>query len=197
MTRCSWCSDDPLYVKYHDEEWGVPSRDDRHLFEKLILEGAQAGLSWITILRMREAYRKAFHAFDAERMARYGEDDVRRLLADPGIVRNEKKIRAAIQNARACLALREKEGGFAPFLWSFVEGNPIQNKFRSLSEMPASTPLSERISKELKRRGFGFVGPTTMYALMQSVGLVNDHLVSCFRHRQVARLGSILQGGSP
>ena len=128
MTRCSWCSDDPLYVKYHDEEWGVPSRDDRHLFEKLILEGAQAGLSWITILRMREAYRKAFHAFDAERMARYGEDDVRRLLADPGIVRNEKKIRAAIQNARACLALREKEGGFAPFLWSFVEGNPIQNK---------------------------------------------------------------------
>ena len=186
--RCPWCGEDPLYVAYHDGEWGVPSRDDRHLFEKIVLEGAQAGLSWITILRKREAYRRAFRNFDPERVARFSEADVRRLLANPGIVRNEKKIRAAIRNARAFLAVQESAGGFAPFYWGFVGGRPSVNRRRSLAEIPASTPLSEAVSSEMKRRGFVFVGPVTTYATMQSVGLVNDHLVSCFRHAEVTRL---------
>jgi DNA-3-methyladenine glycosylase I len=186
--RCPWCGADPLYTAYHDEEWGVPSLDDRHLFEKIVLEGAQAGLSWITILRKREAYRRAFRNFEPERVARFSEDDVRRLMGDAGIVRNEMKIRGAIHNAKAFLGILEEEESFAAFYWGFVDGRPIQNRFRKLGELPPSTPLSERISKEMKRRGFTFVGPVTTYATMQSVGLVNDHLVSCFRHEEVARL---------
>ena len=188
ITRCPWCGEDPLYVAYHDVEWGVPSRDDRHLFEKIVLEGAQSGLSWITILRKREAYRRAFHSFDPEMVARYGEADVRRLLSNAGIVRNEKKIRAAIKNACAFLGVVEREGSFADFYWGFVGGEPIVNQFKELSKLPASTPLSEKLSKEMKRRGFTFVGPVTTYATMQSVGLVNDHLVSCFRHGEIARM---------
>lgn len=193
--RCPWCGSDPLYVAYHDEEWGVPSFDDRHLFEKLVLEGAQSGLSWITILRKREAYRRAFRAFDPERVARFTEADVRRLLGDAGIVRNERKILSAVQNARAFLEVQAMEGSFASFYWGFVEGRPVQHRFRRLSQLPASTPLSEKLSKEMKRRGFTFVGPVTTYATMQSVGLVNDHLVSCFRHAEVARLGDGSKGG--
>jgi DNA-3-methyladenine glycosylase I len=196
IVRCPWCGSDPLYVAYHDEEWGVPSRDDRHLFEKIVLEGAQAGLSWITILRKREAYQRAFGNFDPERVARFTEADVQRLLGDAGIVRNEKKIRAAIHNAKAFLEVQAREGSFASFYWGFVDGKPIQNRFRTLSQLPASTPLSEAISKEMKRRGFTFVGPVTTYATMQSVGLVNDHLASCFRHAEVARLGGGSSGGA-
>lgn len=194
--RCPWCGADPLYVAYHDEEWGVPSKDERHLFEKVILEGAQAGLSWITILRKREAYRRAFRRFEPEKVARFTEAYVRRLLGNPGIIRNEMKIRSAIRNARAFIEVQAKEGSFASFYWGFADGRPIQHRFRTLSQLPASTPLSEKISKELKRRGFTFVGPVTTYATMQSVGMVNDHLVSCFRHAEVERLGELLAGGS-
>jgi DNA-3-methyladenine glycosylase I len=193
--RCPWCGDDPLYVKYHDEEWGVPSHDDCHLFEKVVLEGAQAGLSWITILRKRDAYRNAFRSFDPEKVARFTEADVRRLLGDPGIVRNELKIRSAIRNAWAFLDVQDRAGSFATFYWGFVDGRPIQNRFRTLAQLPASTPLSEKISKEMKHRGFTFVGPVTTYATMQSVGLVNDHLVSCFRHAQISLFGKSFAGG--
>jgi DNA-3-methyladenine glycosylase I len=189
-TRCPWCGDDPLYVEYHDREWGVPARDDAHLFEMLVLEGAQAGLSWLTILRKRENYRRAFDGFDPERMARYGEARVRSLLADAGIVRNRLKIAAAVDNARAFLAVREAHGSFARLVWSFVDGAPRINAWRSLSELPASTPESDRMSRELKRLGFRFVGSTICYAFMQSVGLVNDHLVDCFRYRQCAAAGA-------
>ena len=188
--RCPWAGTDPLYVAYHDEEWGVPSRDDRHLFEMLVLEGAQAGLAWITILRKREGYRRAFAGFDPEEVARFSPRDVERLLADPGIVRNRLKVAAAIGNAAAFLRLREEEGGFAPWLWAFVDGRPLRNAFREMRELPARTPLAERISKELLRRGFRFVGPTIVYAFLQAVGVVNDHLVSCPRHRAVARLSA-------
>ena len=187
--RCPWCGDDPLYVAYHDREWGVPVRDDRTLFEFLILEGAQAGLSWLTILRKREAYREAFDGFDPARVAAMNGRAVRRLLADPGIVRNRLKIEAAIGNARAYLAVQEERGSFAAYIWSFVGDRPIQNAWTSLSRVPSTTPLAEAISRDLKQRGFRFVGPTIVYAHMQATGMVNDHLVGCFRHRQVAALG--------
>ena len=187
--RCPWCGDDPLYVAYHDREWGVPVRDDRALFEFLILEGAQAGLSWLTILRKREAYREAFEGFDPTRVAAMNGRAVRRLLADPGIVRNRLKIEAAIGNARAYLAVQEERGSFAAYIWSFVGDRPIQNAWTSLSRVPSTTPLAEAISRDLKQRGFRFVGPTIVYAHMQATGMVNDHLVGCFRHRQVAALG--------
>ena len=187
MDRCPWAGTDPLYVQYHDEEWGVPHADERRLFEKLILEGFQAGLSWITILRKREAFRRAFHTFDPERIVRYGEKDVARLMADAGIVRNKLKIEATIDNARAYLKLRDRTT-LAAFLWSQMENGPILNRFASMKELPAETVESKRISKALKAEGFRFVGPTTIYAYMQSVGLVNDHLITCPRHAAVCKL---------
>jgi DNA-3-methyladenine glycosylase I len=187
--RCPWCGDDPLYVAYHDREWGVPVRDDRTLFEFLILEGAQAGLSWLTILRKRDGYRLAFAGFDPKRVAGFGPADVERLLADPGIVRNKAKISAAIDNARAFLELVSRHGSFADWIWAFVDGRPIHNSFRTMAEVPASTPVSEAISRELKRLGFRFVGPTIIYAHMQATGMVNDHLVECFRHHELATTG--------
>ncbi|HTO55860.1 MAG TPA: DNA-3-methyladenine glycosylase I [Myxococcota bacterium] len=187
--RCPWAGKDPLYIPYHDEEWGVPSHDDRHLFEMLILEGAQAGLSWITILRKREHYRRAFDGFDPARVARYTEKRQAKLLADPGIVRNRQKVAAAVTNARLFLELAEEQGSFDRYLWSFVGGKPKQNRFRGLQEVPAHTPESDALSKDLAKRGFKFVGSTICYALMQAVGLVNDHLVSCPRHAPVKKLG--------
>jgi DNA-3-methyladenine glycosylase I len=187
LPRCGWVpANDPLYLAYHDEEWGVPSRDERHLFELLVLEGAQAGLSWATILRKREGYRRAFAGFAPERVARFGPRDVERLLADPGIVRNRLKVEAAIANARAALAVREEHGSLAAYLWSFVGGTPLVSRRRTLADVPAATPESEAMSADLKRRGFRFVGPTVCYAFMQAAGLVNDHLAGCFRHREVA-----------
>jgi DNA-3-methyladenine glycosylase I len=186
--RCGWCGTDPLYVAYHDEEWGVPERDPRALWEKLVLDGFQAGLAWITILRKREGFRAAFAGFDPEVIAGWGEADVARLLADPGIVRHRGKIEATIGNARAFLALEEREG-FAPFLWKHVEGRPVQNRFAALSEVPAETPVSRAMSKELSRAGFRFCGPTIVYAFMQATGMVNDHLVTCPRHGPVAGMG--------
>ncbi len=183
--RCAWVGDDPLYLAYHDEEWGVPVHDDRRLFEMLILEGAQAGLSWLTILRRREGYRRAFDGFDAERVARYGEKETAALLADPGIIRNRAKVAAAIANARAVLAVREELGSLDRLLWSFVGGAPRRNRRKIPTELPPETPESQAMSRELKRRGFAFVGPTICYAFMQACGLVNDHLTSCFRYRQV------------
>ena len=183
--RCPWAGTDPLYVAYHDEEWGVPSRDDRNLFEMLVLEGAQAGLSWITILRKREGYRKAFAGFDPAKVARFGPHDVERLMGDAGIVRNRLKIESAIGNARAFLALQAEEGSFSTCLWRYVDGKPVQGAFREMREVPAKTPLAERISKDLLKRGFRFVGPTIVYAYLQAVGVVNDHLVTCPRHREV------------
>jgi DNA-3-methyladenine glycosylase I len=176
-----------LYVRYHDREWGVPLHDDRKLFEFLVLEGAQAGLSWLTILRKREAYRKAFEGFDPARVARYGARDVRRLLADAGIVRNRMKIESAVANARAFLAVQRELGSFDRYIWGFVDGRPIVNRRRSLRQLPPRTALSDRISKDLKRRGFRFVGPTIVYAHMQATGMVNDHLVTCFRWAAVGR----------
>ncbi len=185
--RCPWAGTDPLYVAYHDEEWGVPSRDDRHLFEMLILEGAQAGLSWITVLRKREGYRRAFGGFDPEAVARFGPRDVERLLADPGIVRNRLKVESAIGNAKAFLAVQKEAGSFSAWLWAFVDGRPLRSAFREMREVPAKTPLAGRISKELLGRGFRFVGPTIVYAYMQAVGLVDDHLVTCPRRRSGRR----------
>lgn len=188
--RCTWCGKDPLYVGYHDREWGVPVwDDDRLLFEFLVLEGAQAGLSWITILRKRDAYRKAFAGFDPEKVARFNEKQVARLMADVGIVRNRLKIESAVKNARAFLAIQEEFGSFGRYQWRFVNGRPVQNRFRSMKEVPARTPSSDAMSKDLKQRGFSFVGSTIIYAHMQAVGMVNDHLVTCFRHRDVGRDG--------
>ena len=190
LRRCEWAGTDPLYVRYHDQEWGVPVRDDRLLFEYLLLEGAQAGLSWITVLRRREAYRRAFDGFDPERIARYDDGDVSRLLADPGIIRNRLKVHAFIGNARAFLEL----GGpheFSRLVWSFVGNETLQNRWRSLDQVPPETAGSRAMSSELKRRGFRFVGPTICYAFMQAVGLVNDHVVDCFRH------GALRPGGVP
>ena len=186
VIRCAWCGSDPLYLAYHDREWGVPNRDEVHLFEMLTLEGAQAGLSWITILRKREGYRRAFASFDPERIARFGEVDVARLLADPGIVRNRLKVESTIGNARALLALHDQGRTLAELVWGFVDGEPRQNVWSSLSEVPASTPESERMSRALKRLGFRFVGGTICYAFMQAVGMVNDHTTDCFRHRELA-----------
>jgi DNA-3-methyladenine glycosylase I len=187
IQRCAWVSDDPLYLAYHDHEWGVPVHDDRHLFEMLILEGAQAGLSWITILRKRENYRQAFDGFEAQRIARYDEGKVAALLADPGIVRNRRKIEATIQNARAFLTTQEEFGSFAAYIWQFVNGQPKQNKWRTLAEIPAQTAESTAMSRDLRRRGFNFVGPTICYAFMQATGMVNDHVVDCFRYNTIGQ----------
>lgn len=183
--RCPWAGDDPLYVAYHDEEWGVPVHDDRTLFEFLILEGAQAGLSWSTILNKREGYRQAFDNFDPQKIAAYDEAKIAALLQNPGIVRNRLKVRSAVQNAQAFLDVQEEFGSFDAYIWRFVDGRPIQNRWRELSQVPAETDVSRGMSKALKKRDFNFVGPTIMYAYMQAVGLVNDHLVSCFRHDEV------------
>jgi DNA-3-methyladenine glycosylase I len=188
-TRCPWPgAHQPLYIAYHDEEWGVPVHDDRTMFEFLILEGAQAGLSWFTILARREGYRRAYAGFDPERVARFGARDTRRLLADPGIIRNRMKVAASIRNACAFLAVQEEFGTFDAYVWRFVDGRPIQNRWTTIRQLPASTRESERLSLDLKRRGFHFVGPTIVYAHMQATGMVNDHLVSCFRHRHCTRL---------
>ena len=184
--RCPWGTGDPLNLAYHDLEWGVPMHDDRRLFELLNLEGAQAGLSWITILRKRDGYRLAFEGWDPERIAAYGPEEEARLLADPGIVRNGAKIRAVIGNARAFLAMADAPGAFDRYLWSFVGGKSVVNRWTSLSGVPAETDESRALSRDLKKRGFSFVGPTIVYAFMQSAGLVNDHLVSCFRHSELA-----------
>ena len=183
--RCPWCGSEPFYVEYHDQEWGVPLHDERALFEFLILEGAQAGLSWSTILKKRAGYRRAFDNFDAERIARYGEADVARLLADAGIVRNRLKIASTIINAQATLRIREEFGGLDAYFWRFVDGQPIQNAWTELGQLPARTELSDKISRDLKQRGFKFVGSTIVYAHMQATGMVNDHLVDCFRYREL------------
>ena len=186
--RCPWGTGDPLNLAYHDTEWGVPIHDDRHLFELLNLEGAQAGLSWITILRKRDGYRRAFDGWDPQRIASYGPDDEARLLADPGIVRNRAKVRAVIGNARAYLSMTGAPGDFDRYLWSFVDGSPILNRWTSLGDIPAETEASRSLSRDLKKRGFSFVGPTIVYAFMQSAGLVNDHLVTCFRYAECKAL---------
>ena len=185
IERCSWCGDDPLYVAYHDEEWGVPVYDDHTLFEFLILEGAQAGLSWSTILKKREGYRAAFDGFDPAIVARYDERKTAELLADAGIVRNRLKVASAVSNAQAFLAVQEERGSFSDYIWGFVDGAPIQNEWRALAEIPAKSPLAETISKDLKKRGFRFVGPTIVYAHMQATGMVNDHVVGCFRYPEI------------
>ena len=179
--RCWWCGDDPLYVRYHDREWGVPLHDDRRLFEMLTLEGAQAGLSWITILRKRERYREVFEDFEPARVARFAERDIERLLKDPGIVRNRLKVESAVRNARAVLAVQEEHGSLDAYLWSFVDGTPILNRPHRREDIPPSTPVSDAMSKALKKRGFNFVGSTICYAFMQAVGMVDDHLVGCRR----------------
>lgn len=190
LPRCPWCGDDPLYVRYHDEEWGVPVRDDRRLFEMLCLEGQQAGLSWITVLRKRAAYREAFHDFDPQRVAAMGEADIERCLQNSGLIRHRGKLQAIVDNARAVLELQREHGSVADWLWSQVQGRPLQNTWPSYRDAPASTELSTALSKQLKRRGFRFVGPTTIYAFLQAVGVVNDHEVGCFRHAELH-----LQGG--
>jgi DNA-3-methyladenine glycosylase I len=185
VERCAWCGTEPIYVDYHDHEWGVPEHDPQALWEKLVLDGFQAGLSWITILRKRAAFRAAFAGFDPETIARWGEADVARLLADPGIVRSRAKIEATIGNARAYLDIVGREG-FDRFLWRYVDGRSVQNNFREPADIPAATPLSERLSKDLKKAGFRFAGPTIVYAFMQAVGMVNDHVVTCHRHKDLA-----------
>jgi len=185
VKRCAWCGDDPLYVAYHDEEWGVPVHDDQTLFEFLILEGAQAGLAWITILKKREGYREAFDGFDPARVARFRPARLEKLLRNPGIVRNRLKVESAVQNAKTFLAVQDEHGSFDAYAWSFVGGKPRVNAWKSLAELPAKTPESDALSKDLKRRGFKFVGSTICYAFMQAVGMVNDHVVGCFRYRQV------------
>ncbi len=188
LTRCGWCGRDPLYMAYHDAEWGVPERDGRKLFEKFTLDAFQAGLSWLTILRKRENFRRAFAGFDPGVIARWGRRDVARLMADPGIVRNRRKIEAAISNARACLEMGGPEA-FSAFLWRYVDGEPLRNHPRSPADVPAETALSRRISGDLKRLGFRFCGPTIVYAFMQAAGLVDDHLTACHRHAPPARGG--------
>jgi DNA-3-methyladenine glycosylase I len=190
LLRCPWPREDPLYVAYHDEEWGVPEFDDRALYEKLILDGFQAGLSWITILRKRENFRRAFDGFDPEKIARYGDKKIAQLMADPGIVRNRAKIAGAVASARAYLELMDKGPGFSALLWDLVDGRPRQNRFRSVAQVPAETKQSKRMSAELVRRGFKFVGPTIVYAFMQATGMVNDHLIRCHRHAECAKLGN-------
>lgn len=189
IERCNWCGNDPLYVAYHDTEWGVPTHDDPALFELLILEGAQAGLSWITVLKKREAYRGLFDNFDVARVARYSDRKLDKLLLDPRIIRNRLKVYSTRKNARAFLKLQEQHGSFADYLWGFVDGRPVQNHWRSLQEVPATSPVSVQLSKDLKKRGFTFVGPTIMYAYMQSVGMVNDHTTNCFRHLECQQTG--------
>ena len=190
--RCPWCLGSDLYRRYHDREWGVPVHEDGRLFEFLILEGAQAGLSWSTILNKRENYRRAFARFDARKVARFGRRDVKRLMADAGIVRNRLKIESTLSNARAFLEVRREFGSFDAYLWSFVDGRPLQGRRRSMRDVPDRTDVSDAISRDLKRRGFRFVGSTIVYAFMQAVGMVNDHLVTCYRHAQLA--GAKLRG---
>jgi len=187
LKRCGWGESNLMYLRYHDEEWGVPVHNDRRLFEMLILEGTQAGLSWLIVLRKREEYRKAFDNFDASRIARYTEKKVRKLLLNSGIIRNRLKITAAIDNAKAFLKVQKEFGSFDKFLWSFVGGAPRQNRFKRLKEIPSRTVESDAMSRELKKRGFRFVGSTICYAFMQAVGMVNDHIVSCYRHKEIAR----------
>lgn len=182
MERCPWAGEDPLYVAYHDTEWGIPLHDDQKLFELLCLEGAQAGLSWITILRKREHYRKVFDGFDPEKLARWNAKKIEALLKDPGIVRNRLKVEGAAKNARAYLKVLEKTGSFDRYLWEFVDGTPVRNRWRSLKEIPVETVESKAMSKELRKQGFTFVGPTICYAFQQAAGMVNDHLVGCFRY---------------
>jgi len=186
--RCEWANSDPLYIEYHDHEWGVPVHDERKLFEMLVLDGAQAGLSWLTILKKRKNYRKAFDNFDARKIAGYTKEDVKKLLHDPGIVRNRLKIEAAIQNAKAFLVIQQQYGSFDAYIWQFVEGKQEQNAWKSLKQIPANTSESDAMSKDLKKRGFKFVGSTIVYAHMQATGMVNDHMVGCFRHSEVRRL---------
>ncbi|HEX7533419.1 MAG TPA: DNA-3-methyladenine glycosylase I [Methyloceanibacter sp.] len=189
LKRCPWPGTDPLYIAYHDEEWGMPERDDRALYEKLVLDGFQAGLSWITILRKREAFRRAFAGFAPERIARFPSKKVEALMQDEGIVRNRMKIEGTVASARAWLQMMEQGAGFAAYLWGFVDGKPIVNRYRAMTEIPAETELSRAISKDLKSRGFKFCGPTIVYAFMQATGMVNDHLMSCHRHAACVRLG--------
>ncbi len=186
--RCTWCGDDPLYVAYHDEEWGVPIYDGRALFEKLILDGFQAGLSWITILRKRDNFLEAFDQFNPEKIARYGPEKIEALLQDTGIVRNRAKIVGTIAGAKLFLDIEENENGFSNLLWNYLEGEPLQNSWKSMSDIPTQTPLSQAISKDLKKRGFKFVGPTIVYAFMEAVGMINDHQTGCFRHSEVQSL---------
>lgn len=186
--RCPWAGTDPLYVTYHDDEWAVPAHDDQKLFEMLILEGAQAGLSWITVLRKRENYRRAFSTFDPQRVARYDTKKVERLLMNEGIIRNRLKVGSAVKNAKAFLSVQAEFGSFDRYIWAFVDGRPIENAWERLQDVPARTDTSDAMSKDLKRRGFSFVGSTICYAFMQATGMVNDHLVSCFRYRPVGRL---------
>lgn len=183
--RCPWAGSDPLYLAYHDTQWGIPLHDDRGLFEFLILEGAQAGLSWITILKKRENYRAAFEGFDPEKVARYNAARIRKLLVNEGIIRNRLKITAAVDNARAFLNVQQAFGSFDAYIWQFVDGTPVRNQWKSMKQVPAQTDTSKRMSKELKKRGFKFVGPVICYAFMQAVGMVNDHLVDCFRHSEI------------
>ncbi len=185
--RCGWCLNDPLYVKYHDEEWGVPVYDDRTLFEFLILEGAQAGLSWLTILKRRSGYRKAFDNFNAEKVARYNAKKIQTLLTDEGIIRNRLKVHSAVSNAKAFLKIQEEFGSFSKYQWQFVGGKPLQNKLKSLKEIQPTSKESDAYSKDLKQRGFNFVGSTIIYAHMQAVGMVNDHITSCFRHQPLSK----------
>lgn len=187
LSRCAWPHDDPLMLAYHDREWGVPEHEDRALYEKLILDGAQAGLSWRTILHRREGYRQAFHGFDPEVIAHWGERDIERLREDSRIIRNRAKIRSAIKNAAAFLEVQGERGSFDSYLWDFVDGQTIVNRWTSLDKVPATSRESEALSKDLKRRGFSFVGPTIVYAYMQAIGMVNDHVVSCFRHAELGR----------
>lgn len=194
VKRCTWCGSDPQYVAYHDVDWGVPVYDDRLLFEMLILEGAQAGLSWLTILKKRDNYRKAFHDFDAATIAHYDQTEVDRLMQDASIVRNRLKIEAAIKNARGFLQIREEFSSFADYLWRYVDGRPIVNSWQDHSAIPPNTPLSDQLSKDLKRRSFNFVGSTICYALMQSIGMVNDHTTDCFRYHEINQLAP--RGGS-
>ncbi|MEZ4779801.1 MAG: DNA-3-methyladenine glycosylase I [Flavobacteriaceae bacterium] len=184
-TRCGWCGEDPLYVAYHDEEWGVPVKDDKTLFEFLILETFQAGLSWITVLRKRENFRNAFDNFDYKKVAQYNDSKVETLLNNDGIIRNKLKIKAAVTNAKAFMEIQKEFGSFSNYIWGFVDGKPIKNALKSLKEAPANTPLSDTISKDLKKRGFKFVGTTVVYAHMQATGMVNDHLIDCFRYYEV------------
>jgi len=188
MNRCEWSMSDPLYITYHDDEWGVPVHDDRILFEFLILEGAQAGLSWLTILKKRDNYKKAFDGFDIDRIANYEETDLKRLLADAGIVRNRLKIESAIKNARGVLDIQEEYGSLDSYLWRYVDGTPKQNARKSMADLPANTEQSKVMSKDLKKRGFNFVGPTICYAFMQAVGMVNDHTANCYRYKEIKEL---------
>lgn len=188
--RCSWCGEDPLYTAYHDNEWGVPLHDDRLLFEFLVLEGAQAGLSWLTILKKRAHYRKAFHNFDFHRMAVFTDQDIARLLTDTTIVRNRLKLSSAVKNARAVLNILDQYESLDTYLWRYVDGIPIQNEWKATSEIPAHTKLSSQMSKDLKKQGFSFVGPTICYSFMQATGMVNDHVTDCFRYDQIRQTGS-------